>query len=183
MGLYLRALGKFVSGREAALLEQALAGRDPIGARRAAHTLKGVAATLGAQALRHQAAALEQSLIQAGPQADLSAFAADAADLDLAFQRLAGELAAVLPLPEALPPLDAGAVDASALEAATSRLRQLLETDDMDCAQVYRDHEALLAQALGPAARKLSLQIDDFAFEEALATLNGALASLGGTPA
>jgi two-component system sensor histidine kinase/response regulator len=60
--LYLRMLRAFVTGTIASEMDSALAASDLETARRTAHSLKGVAATLGASRLREQAAALEACL-------------------------------------------------------------------------------------------------------------------------
>jgi two-component system sensor histidine kinase/response regulator len=60
--LYLRLLGKFLDNRDSALLISALTAGDVQTAKRAAHTIKGLAATLGATRLRALAATLERDI-------------------------------------------------------------------------------------------------------------------------
>jgi len=62
--IYLKLLGRFVAnhGDDAAKLRQTLVAGDPAEARLLAHTLKGVAATLGAEAVRQRAAEIELAL-------------------------------------------------------------------------------------------------------------------------
>ncbi len=60
LDLYLRLLRRFLDATDALRLQEALAKLDLDAAQRTAHTLKGVAATLGAEALRADAATLER---------------------------------------------------------------------------------------------------------------------------
>jgi CheY-like chemotaxis protein len=64
VGLYRRLLRKFADGQRGfpQQFSSALAGRDAAAPTRLAHTLKGLAATLGAEALAGAAGALEQAL-------------------------------------------------------------------------------------------------------------------------
>ena len=60
--LYQRLLRRFLDATDTISLQQALASLDLETAQRAAHSIKGVAATLGAEPVRVQAAALEQAI-------------------------------------------------------------------------------------------------------------------------
>ncbi|MFD2113732.1 CBS domain-containing protein [Thiorhodococcus fuscus] len=62
--IYLKLLGRFVAnhGEDATKLRQILAAGDPAEARLFTHTLKGVAATLGAETVRQRAAEIELAL-------------------------------------------------------------------------------------------------------------------------
>lgn len=73
--LYLRLLQRFVSDHADSLLRVAAAqaAGDATTAERIAHTLKGVAAQIGAQALSERAQALEQALREGAPAAEQQA--------------------------------------------------------------------------------------------------------------
>ena len=98
LDLYVRLQRKFAAKDEFAQLHGHLASGDLAGARLVTHTLKGVAATLGAEQLRAAAASLEQDLIAAAaggvPDAD---FAARAQALEAQYADLRAALLAVLP--------------------------------------------------------------------------------------
>lgn len=63
-GLYLSMLGKFIPGQEQAVqsIRDALAVNDRTSAERLAHTLRGVAASVGATSLAESAGRLEQAI-------------------------------------------------------------------------------------------------------------------------
>ena len=180
MDLYQRTLGKFIASPEPAQLRRALAEGKLVEARRAAHTLKGVAATLGANDLRGHAARLELALSKTPPDAPHLDLEAAAADLETEFLSLCDGLAAVLPASE--PPPEAGAVaqplDLDRLRAVTTRLAELLDANEMASATLFREHQTLLNQAFGATADRIAREIDEFAFEEAQASLQSALARL-----
>ena len=182
MDLYLRLLRKFIDNGEAVALRHALAADDLATARRNAHTLKGLAATLGAFSLRDTAAAVEAALEAAlrqpasGAAAEL---APQAANLEVDFQVLCASLRAALPAEQFV----AASVGAAGIDWAQARemvaaLDALLAVDDMAAAQLFRDNGAILHAALGPDAQVLARHIDDFAFDEALTELRAAASRL-----
>jgi PAS domain S-box-containing protein len=198
--LYLDLLRRFLDNRDAATLIQALAVDDSEVAKRAAHTLKGIAATLGATRLRTLAAGLEQDIGAAGPLAarrielDASAHA-----LLAEVRRLGEALRASLPPSGATHPEASGAgrastgdssgevgaqpaIQGSTITGLTCRLERLLAEDDMAALQLFRDNAALLDGVLGPHMPILRRQMDDFALEEALATLRAAMPHMPESP-
>ena len=177
---YLRLLQKFTASELPAQLAQALASGEAAVAQRHAHSLKGVAATLGAHALHDAAAAIESELKAAGAAFDgatLSALAARAAAIEADFGALRAQLLATLPAVKAAAPA-ASAVDPQQLHSITTRLDALLAADDMESTSVFRANQALLLAGLGDSGERLARQIDDFAFDEALQTLRAALSRL-----
>ncbi|WP_201220301.1 PAS domain S-box protein [Halochromatium roseum] len=66
LDLYQRLLRRFLDATDTASLLQALANLDLETAQRTAHSIKGVAATLGAESVRAQAFALEQAIASRG---------------------------------------------------------------------------------------------------------------------
>ncbi|KAA6186221.1 PAS domain S-box protein [Thiohalocapsa marina] len=205
MELYLRLLDKFLRDPGAEYLVRALADADLPRARRAAHTLKGLAATLGAGRLRTLSAALEQALKQAigavpaqappdsasavsGPLASAPTspapadpdWIAQAEAIAAEVKRLQQVLEPIIrdgpePAAEQSPPSSEDGSDA-AVRAAVTKLKSLLDSGDLRAATHFHAHRSMLAAALGPLTQTLADQIDDFEFDEALSTLDQALA-------
>ncbi|MFN8928609.1 MAG: Hpt domain-containing protein, partial [Rhodospirillales bacterium] len=182
--LYLRLLSRFVRSDDGDAPRAALTAGDAVAARRAAHTLKGVAATLGAFALREAAAALEGAIpatadAPAGPDATPAhTAAAHTAAVTLAdgARRLREALAAVLPASEwGAAPAD-GAGDRDRSDTILGDLEGLLAEGDMAAASLFRSHGATIRAALGAEADEIARHIEAFAFEEALDVLRVAVA-------
>jgi two-component system, sensor histidine kinase and response regulator len=182
--LYLRLLSRFVRSDDGDAPRAALTAGDAVAARRAAHTLKGVAATLGAFALREAAAALEGAIpATADAPADPDATpahtaAAHTAAVTLAdgARRLREALAAVLPASEwGAAPAD-GAGDRDRSDTILGDLEGLLAEGDMAAASLFRSHGAVIRAALGAEADEIARHIEAFAFEEALDVLRVAVA-------
>jgi two-component system sensor histidine kinase/response regulator len=175
--LYLTLLRKFVAGQREVVdqIRAALAAGDLEGARRLAHTLKGLAGNIGAAALQQAAATLEAALATPQP-------AVVAAPLDACEQALQTVIAT---LDSGLPPQDAAAAgatagaDAQALAAVCRRLAGLLAGDDMEATEVLRAHGPLLQAGLGDDYAALAAAVGDFDFETALAQLKAAMAARG----
>ena len=185
LDLYVRMLQKFIDNTDVDTLQQALEAEDAMTAKRAAHTIKGVAATLGAHILTSKAAALEQAINAATrtpagpPPSSLSTLNAEASLVTLEFERLSNALATVLHIPnhphEQIDNKAESAVDWATLHPLTVQLEALLNICDMASGLLYRDHETLFQTAFGKDAKRLAQQIDDFAFDEALQTLQHAM--------
>ena len=89
VALYTRMLGKFADSGEIAALRTAFTCADAATTRRVAHTLKGVAGTLGATVLQQNAAALETAISETAPEAvSLAAFEAELQATETEFARL-----------------------------------------------------------------------------------------------
>ena len=127
--LYRRTLRRFVASQAdfAERLRQALAAGDAPAARRAAHSLKGLAATIGARSLASRAAALETACRDQESPVQLQA--ALEAVLDELGPLLAalGELEPPTP---AVAPVSATATDRAKLGERLERLIALLAEDD-----------------------------------------------------
>ncbi|MES2128772.1 MAG: response regulator, partial [Pseudomonadota bacterium] len=166
---YLAMLRGFVDNQaaSAAQVRAALAAGDHATAVRLAHTLKGLAGNIGADALQQAADALERALGHGEP--------ADALLAKLE-QALASQLAALrAALPAAAPALPAASVDAAQCEAVCRQLARLLADDDAKAEKVLLEHQAMLAAALPQHFRALQQAIGQFDFEAALAILDEAL--------
>ncbi|MBS7791385.1 PAS domain S-box protein [Roseococcus sp. SDR] len=164
--LYRRVLEIFLHSTDVAALQAGLVAGDVAAARRAAHSLKGAAATVGATTLRDGAASLEADLAQG--DAVLERLQPRAAALEMELAALKSRLAAAL-AEEAVPGLACPA--APAPPELIGQLMALLEANDMAALALFHAHEPSLHASLGPSALEIGRQLDSFAFEEALAVL------------
>jgi PAS domain S-box-containing protein len=164
--LYRRILRRFHDGQKdfRATFLSARTGADPVGARRAAHTLKGSAGNIGARALQAAAAALE-AICEKGT----------ATEVELALRRTLGELAPVIaglaPLAAAPAPATAAAPTAAppGLSDQLGRLESLLARND---SRATEEVDILAALVAGSAAeeglRRVAAAVSDYDFELAL---------------
>ncbi len=167
---YISLLRLFVDSHvdDMARLAASLAATDHPTALRLAHTLKGTAATLGADRLSSLAEGLERGL-QASPNAS-----SHDDDIRSAMESIQFEL---VTLATALPPQDVFvspevvAVDPDVLRAVLSELDALLVQSDTAAIAVFDEHEPLLRSALGSSFDDFARQIRRFAFEMAHETL------------
>jgi two-component system sensor histidine kinase/response regulator len=171
--LYLRLLRQFADEERSAMSRIAGAeGRhDRATAERAAHTLKGVAANIGATAVAGAAAALEKAFRSDGPaEAIASARQQLAARLEPLLASLTVALEASSPPPgpdEGVPaPLEAGVAE---------RLLSLLADSDPEAADLAEAHAPALKAALGAAWPSFEQQVRRYAFDDAHRLLSRAL--------
>jgi two-component system, sensor histidine kinase and response regulator len=163
----LRRFAEQQAGTTAAI-EAALAAGDPATAERAAHSLKGAAATLGANALS-EAAAQAESAIKTG--ADIEA---PIRSLALALEALLAALGTALPQEPASDGAGNGAADPAAVTEPLIRLKRLLETDDGEAADFILDAGPHLSRVLTAAEIKiLADRVGSFDFDGALRCLSG----------
>ena len=134
--LYRNLLLKFRQSQAGAALEirQALAAGDRQRAERIAHTIKGIAGSIGAKELQVAAAAVEQGLRDsnsAHTETDLSAF-------ETALRRV---VASIVNLGELEPasPCSQPTSDLSKLLPKLSRLESLLKNDDFDARNILEE--------------------------------------------
>jgi CheY-like chemotaxis protein len=152
-----------------ATMRTALANGDAATAERAAHSLKGSAATLGANALSEAAARAETAIRTGHGQEEATRF------LSLALDAVLADLSAALPAETTGNGSGAslGGHPASVQEPLI-RLKKLLETDDGEAADFIVDAKPRLAGVLTPAEIKaLSDRVGNFDFEAALKCLSG----------
>ena len=168
--LYRQLLGQFLVG-QAALperLAQALATGDLALARHLAHGCKGVAATLGAEAVAQAAAALEQQLRGSATAAQCEPLLADlAAQLDPLLEQLRQLPAEVQEV--------ASEVDERQLQQVCTQLGELLADHDADAQLCFAKHAPLLRAAFPSHVAHLAQALDGFDFDEAGAYLHEAL--------
>jgi signal transduction histidine kinase/CheY-like chemotaxis protein len=172
--LYLAMLGKFVQSQEHALkqVQQALAQTDTATAERLAHTLKGLAGSLGAEPLRKLAGDLEQALHQGAEAGQLARLIAPAQEqLDALVQALRATPGLLGAAPDKAPIQAQGAQQD--LQAVLARLQWLLQQDDAQALSLWEAHAVALHGALKHASA-LEQAIHDFDFEEALRLLQQA---------
>ncbi|MRV72368.1 response regulator [Duganella sp. FT92W] len=133
-------------------------------AERVAHTLKGLAGTIGAHTIANLGAQLERAFAKADPYAAAAPLVALADALP--------PLLASLPSPTE-DTTDSGAPDGQApLPACLGRLRALLEDCDGDGIVLWQEHKASFAVALPPqTVRQISSALDQIDFDQALALL------------
>jgi signal transduction histidine kinase/DNA-binding response OmpR family regulator/HPt (histidine-containing phosphotransfer) domain-containing protein len=168
--LYTAMLAKFVKSQAQAVqrMGQALADGDVGTAELLAHTLKGLAASLGAEPLRLRAAELEHRLHAGAGQALAPLLAQTESQLHLlvtALRGVPGLLAQAAPPRAALSPSEQ-----VQLQQVVQTLRQMLQQDDSEAAALWQSHAPDLHAALGQAAA-LEQAINGFDFEEALRLL------------
>jgi two-component system sensor histidine kinase/response regulator len=165
---YESLLRKFADQQESVVkdIKMALAMGDPGTAERAAHSLKGAAATLGAILVSEAAAKAERAIRTKD-------------GVDDALSSLALVLApGIAAIHSALPELGgngAGAPsgDPAMVEEPLAKLKRLLETDDGEAADFIIDTKPHLARVLTPAEIKtLSDRVGNFDFDAALACLS-----------
>ncbi|MFW9620566.1 MAG: response regulator [Macromonas sp.] len=177
--LYLSMLRKFWVGSQHTLAEvaAALAAGDVVTAERLAHTLKGTAASIGAEAVQTQAALLEAAIREQRPQTDLTPLLSACAQV---LEPLLAQLGHVLP-PEqpTVTPMAPATVDRVALQQVLNRLLPLLADDDSACEELWDQHAALLRAGLGPAAATAENALRGFDYETALHTLQQAARAQG----
>ena len=171
---YVGLLRTFASGQTGApeAIRAALAEGRRADAERAAHTLKGVAGSIGARQLQAEAAAVEAALRKDAPPADALTLLAPAAKT---LEALLAALAVVVP-----PEVEAratGPVDPEALRTALERIERLLEQDDIEAVAALDAAAPLLAAAFGDRASALRKLVKGYRFEEALAALREAAAA------
>jgi signal transduction histidine kinase/CheY-like chemotaxis protein/HPt (histidine-containing phosphotransfer) domain-containing protein len=172
--MYQRLLGRFREDQSAAAerIRGALADGDREAARRHAHTLKGLAGNIGAEALMAIAATVESAL--GGPAA-----------VDGEMAVLAMELAAVLaaiegrPAPPASLPADDGMDDAQ-FAAAMADLQRLLRDDDAQAVRRFELVQPTLARHLaGDELERIARAVARYEFESAAVQLRAAAGRAG----
>ena len=184
--LYLHILRRFAQEQADALtrLEDALTQGDRPGAERLAHTLKGLAAQIGAEALAQAAQALEKTLRESGKlppgRAQLDA---QVATVQALLGPLARQLHQALDTPTAAQtaPANGGAEGSLGSDVGSdvdsewptlkAELMAQLHDGQGAVLQRFKDHEPLIRQALGTQHEALQQALGDFDFDAALALL------------
>lgn len=178
--LYADMLRRFAEGQRhvARDLSGAVRAQDWEQAERLAHTLRSVAANIGAQPLSHEAEALEQALRTGQRSATLQRLC-DGVDRRVA--ELLEGLDAWAAAAQPADPLPADALPGQpapmALRPALQRLQVLLQADDPAAVDHLQQNRPVLESALGVAFAALEADTRSFEFERALDTLHAAAQS------
>jgi two-component system, sensor histidine kinase and response regulator len=170
--LYLQILRKFLNGQQdaAARITTALTGGDTATAERTAHTVKGLAGTIGALDVHAVAADLERAIRDHSP----------AAQTDQLLRRFAGELARMTAmlhraLPEQSDPAPREAASSDDLLKTGELLRRLhgyVKESDSEAADYLAENRHILAATFAPGElAHLEGSIASYHFDDALATL------------
>jgi two-component system, sensor histidine kinase and response regulator len=189
--LYLSLLGKFVAAQAsfAQDLHIALQAPNKADAVRLAHSLKGVAGTLGASKVQTLAAALENALQIDTPQQSLAPFiaplVAEVQDLVAAIQPHLAALNAAAALP-AIPVATNGPTATAAevnqraqINIICNQLAALLAQDDAMAGDMLETHAGALGEALKGDYAAIREAVSDFNFDLALSILHAAIARHG----
>ncbi len=168
---YEKMLRRFVDSHldDARKIVEAVEADDMETARRLAHTLKGVAATLGLEQVRAMAAILEQSIKSAGER---SAIAASCDPLRLALARAATEVRKLLVNPTTGEEI-AATLDTDQLKALIPKLLTMLASDNIDAVDSWQKIAPTLTSLLEDAQQVeiISRQIENYDLPGALASL------------
>jgi two-component system sensor histidine kinase/response regulator len=175
---YLDLLRRFAESHadDMAALQTSLAAGDRPTALRLAHTLKGAAATLGANRLARMARDLEEILhVETDSEGVESRLLQQMTAIRLEFPQLAA----------ALPPVAAAATDTAVahdratLQSLLGSLEGLLEQGDTASIELIDTHGDALKIALDGDFEKLAADIRRFAFDDALNCLRALRRKLG----
>lgn len=176
--LYLGLLRKFSQsqGQEAKQLQLALGQANWPLAQRLAHTLKSVAANLGALRLQALAESLERALAGHAPGSpDTEQLLEQGQQVDSSLAHLLQQLVLALgPAPPNQAALDAPATAArlGAPGAITSQLRELLARGDFGAVDLFGSQTNALLQAMGTQFDPFERALAAFDFDRAMALLD-----------
>ncbi len=160
--------------RDPARLRSALNSGKLAVAQRVAHTLKGVAANIGALTCSELSASIERALRLNEPLNELHALLRS---LEEHAAQLGRDLALAMPAPASVSP---PAINAPQLLHRVCRdLAALMGANDAQAVPLLREHAGLLHQGLGDGFVQLQQQVEDFDFESASMAL-GTLARSAG---
>ncbi|MES2951152.1 MAG: response regulator [Pseudomonadota bacterium] len=161
---YLALLKNFVAEQADATVHitQALSDGRLQDAQRTAHTLKGLAGTIGARALHGAAHTLEQAIGNSTTPAD------HLPDVAHALNRLVQALQPVLKQTASAQPAPRETVDLATQRQAMDQLLKLLRDDDAHARRHFSDHAALFGPMMGEHYPRIRNSIDSLALDEAL---------------
>jgi CheY-like chemotaxis protein len=168
--LYVTLLRQFVEVHQddMGLVARCLTQKDLPGARFLLHTLKGVAATLGALSLAEAVKELEAELQDDSGVYDELRVSALIGEFATAFGPLADVLEIAHDEPMAVAPAEFNPEQARAI---LNELEILLGENDTRAMSLFEEHAAMLRVALGQQYEALARQLGQFDFEAALTIL------------
>jgi len=150
-------------------IRAALAEGHRADAERAAHTLKGIAGSIGARQLQREAGVVDAALRGGATLIELEALLGPA---ERSLDALVAALLAALPSEAEVPP--PATADPDALNAAVERLEELLSQDAVEAIDVFDASAPLLTSAFGERASRIGTLVKDYCFEDALVALREA---------
>jgi HPt (histidine-containing phosphotransfer) domain-containing protein len=169
--LYLKLLRQFVDqqGLAPAQIAEALMRQDQLVAERVAHTVKGVAGSLGMGAVQQVAATLEKAI---AAKADPAALAPLVGNFSAVLEDFVKRLDAALPQPETVSSTAApdAAFDPEKAHRMTQEMIGHLNNFDpaaTDCLEIHRDLFRTLLP--GEEFTKFEKEVNEFIFGDALA--------------
>lgn len=176
--LYLSILRDFlVTERDVAeAIAQAIAAGDIPGATRRAHTVKGLAGTIGALQVQPAALTLEMALRESRPANELNAALTE---FRTRLDALCAALDVGLPPETQSEPVPTGPVDPDQIASICRELMPLLIDCDIAAGRQFERHRGLLKAAFGDALTPIERAIHNFDYEIAevgladLCRLNG----------
>ena len=171
-----RLLERFVSNHagDARKLKEQLGNDNLQEGRLIAHSLKGTGATLGLTRISEIAALIEQGITSGKPTAEL---AAAASELDAQLRQFAKDYrdwSANHPTTG----VASGSDDLSRLRTELHKLRELIATDDLAALETFEHLQPRFTALAGRSVARLGAEIEDFAYDQALATLDAIIATL-----
>jgi len=176
-GQYLALLRRFAERQAGAADEiaAALQGNDCDTAERLAHTLKGLAASIGADTLAAQAHAVEAAIGAGVAERDLAGdIARMRTTLAALIEQMHRELPQLAPAPAAMPAI----VDRERAGGISRRLGQLLADSDVAAIAFLTENSALLRQTFGKHFPQIEAATEEFDFAAALGALRRAAGEL-----
>lgn len=171
---YRKLLGQFADqqGQAAESIGAALASGDAATAERLAHTLKGVAGSIGAPIIQTLAADLEKAIRTGEPDIE-----SRCQQLSEALGPFAAQLRSALGTSVAEPTPPSSPVDPEASRAAAGKLLAMLEQFDPSAVGFLEESQALLRPLFAQQWPELDKRVQDYAFAEAEALVKAALES------
>ena len=162
--LYLSMLNKFLSGQKNVIseMQQSLAAKDWLTLERTAHTLKGLAANIGAQHIADKASLVESSAKQNNEEDVNSYLASLSAPLE---KILVSVNDAIKESVEA--PVEIAQLDPSVIRTLLKKLGSLLQNDDPDAQDFFRDNSTSFNQIFADNYLSIKLNIEQFSFDDA----------------
>jgi signal transduction histidine kinase/CheY-like chemotaxis protein/HPt (histidine-containing phosphotransfer) domain-containing protein len=176
--LYTRLLLKFrdSQGDFAALFAAAQADVDAGAATRCAHTLKGVAGSIGAKGLQVAAGELEHACAVGAPALRIAELLQKTLD---ALEPVIAGLGKVSFGGTAAAPVPHAPADLETARTQAARLMQLLADSDTEAIDLWEAHEEAFKAAFPDHWQPIAACLDKFDFEAALAALKEARATAG----
>jgi len=167
---YLSLLRRFAESQVGATeqIRAALNARDSAAAQRIAHSLKGAAANLGANALAAAAGGAETAIkTESEVEPALT-------EMDGVLRAAVAAIETALPSAEKVGATPNGARDPSVVLQPLSRLKKLLEADDGEAAEVITEAEGRFSVVLSRAEiEDLTRMVGDFDYAGALRAVSG----------